>query len=595
MVLELKFSDFKKEFPWHKYFQMTPNQERSFEIISQNLCPTLELPTGTGKTDIGITWLKTLQKKLGAGFYFYIVPNKTLVDQVKRMYQDDSDVKIMYGRNEYQCLYYTDEYVNAEDAPCSMLDCRHRINMDGEVQEKDALHCPYLQAKYEAKQGGIIVSTMAFYVCVMWFGKWDKPNALVIDEVHKLASETRRTLSYEITCYHLTRAIMALEGVIPEETEKLAKFAANMAQIIKEKPANEQSLLEYPEIEELLDLLENIDDVAISAEAKKLAKKAKDKEQREILKKLESLTRNLKRYYKSLKYSLPGFRKDAMPLNYIYGVGKKNNGDERCKYRLFVKSYHVVPILIGRYGILPELTLSYSATIGEPDILKFKTGIDKPFFSLPSNFPVENAKIFLPTDTPNLAVKERNKREPSAVLRKIAKACRKFADKGKRSLVVMVSNAEKEKFLKLCVEEGVAAVSYGNGIKPREAVERFKNGEGEVLVGTTANYGEGIDLPKGTAPVIFFLRPGYPNPKNPTAIFEERRFRGMRWKLWNWRVMMELLQVRGRNIRSAHDIGVTILISQQFRRFVVGALPEWLRGVYEGDLKWEECLLKIST
>lgn len=594
MAVELKFSDLKKEFPWHKYSQMTPNQKRSFEIISQNLCPTLELPTGTGKTDIGITWLKALQKKLGAGFYFYIVPNKTLVDQVKRMYQDDTDVKIMYGRNEYQCLYYTDEYVSAEDAPCSMLDCKHRVCAMGEVQEKGATSCPYLRARYNAQQGGIIVSTMAFYVCAVWFGKWDKPNALVIDEVHKLASETRKTLSYEITCYHLARAIMALGDVVPEETDKLARFAAKMAQIIKEKPSNEQSLLEYPEIEELLDLLENIDDSVIGAEAKKLAKKAKDKEQREILKRLESLTRNLKRYYKSLKYSLPEFRKDAKPLNFIYGVGRrKNNGDERCKYRLFVKSYHVVPILNGRYGILPELTLSYSATIGEPDILKFKTGIDKPFFSLPSDFPVENAKIFLPTDTPNLAVKERNKREPAAILRKIAKACRRLADKGKRSLVVVVSNAEKEKFLKLCVEEKVAVISYGNGIKPREAAERFKQGEGEVLVGTVANYGEGVDLPKGIAPIIFFLRPGYPNPKDPTAIFEERRFRGMRWRLWNWRVMMELMQVRGRNIRSAHDVGVTILVSQQFRRFVVGALPEWLRGAYKGDLKLEEVINKV--
>lgn len=599
MVVELKLSDLKKEFP-HKYSQMTPNQERSFEIITKNLCPTLELPTGTGKTDIGVTWLKALQKKLGNGLYFYIVPNKTLVDQVKRMYQDDPCVKIMYGRNEYQCLYYTDENVTAEEAPCSMLDCGHRVSASGEVQDKDTCPCPYLQAKHEARKGGIIVATMSFYACVRKFGRWEEPKALVIDEVHKLANVIRKTFSYEITCYHLTRAIMLLQDIIPREANKLARFAAKMVQIIREKPTNEQVLLEYPEIEELMKLLEEVDDDAIKAAAKGLARETRScrqgqseqaKEQREVLKRLESLTRNLKRYYKSLIYSLPAFRKEAKPLNYIYGVGKKKkNSNERSKYRLFVKSYYVVPTLTGRHGILPELTLSYSATIGDPDILKFKTGIDKPFFSLPSDFPVENAKIFLPTDTPNLAVKERNKREPAAVLRKIAKACRRLADSGKRSLVIVVSNAEKEKFLKLCEEEKVLVVSYGNGVKPREAAERFKRGEGEVLVGTIANYGEGVDLPKGIAPVIFFLRPGYPNPKDPTAIFEERRFRGMRWRLWNWRVMMELLQVRGRNIRSAHDIGTTILISQQFRRFVVGALPEWLREAYKGDLKFKECL-----
>jgi hypothetical protein len=97
-------------------------------------------------------------------------------------------------------------------------------------------------------------------------------------------------------------------------------------------------------------------------------------------------------------------------------------------------------------------------------------------------------------------------------------------------------------------------------------------------------------LPERLAPIIFFLRPGYPNPKDPLAIFEERRFKGARWQLWNWRVMMEALQVRGRNIRSTNCIGVTFFISQQFRRFLRASLPEQLKNAYKGDINWEKCL-----
>ena len=65
---------------------------------------------------------------------------------------------------------------------------------------------------------------------------------------------------------------------------------------------------------------------------------------------------------------------------------------------------------------------------------------------------------------------------------------------------------------------------------------------------------------------------------------------GQRWQVWNWRVIIGLLQVRGRNIRSVEDVGVTFLISQQFRRFAYGSLPEWLKPAYVGGKTFEECV-----
>ena len=133
-------------------------------------------------------------------------------------------------------------------------------------------------------------------------------------------------------------------------------------------------------------------------------------------------------------------------------------------------------------------------------------------------------------------------------------------------------------------------MSYMNGSTPKKAIARFKSGEGVVLVGTAANYGEGIDLPGEMAPVIFFLRPGYPNPKDPATQFEERRFGGQAWKVRNWRVMVEALQVRGRNVRSSTDRGATIFISQHFRRFLYASLPEGLKESYRGNLTFEETM-----
>lgn len=146
----------------------------------------------------------------------------------------------------------------------------------------------------------------------------------------------------------------------------------------------------------------------------------------------------------------------------------------------------------------------------------------------------------------------------------------------------------------LCEEESVRAISYGNGVKPREALLEFKSGGADVLVGTVANYGEGIDLPRQIAPAIFFLRPGYPRPDDPGTVFEEKRYGSNRWKLWNWRVIVEALQVRGRNIRSSEDLGVTIFVSQQFRRFLKVSLPEWLQSSYCGDKQWDKIIMEAK-
>jgi Rad3-related DNA helicase len=578
--------DFLKSFPWFQYPAILVNQEKALAIITDEGGPvTLELPTGSGKTAIGYTFLKALLN-LGRGPLFYITPNKTLVDQVKRFHPD---VRVVYGRNEYQCLYYTDKHVSAEDSPCSLLDCPHRVDQEtGQTSSDGVEPCPYLFDKWQAKQGGIVVCTTAFYLFTQIFSKeWPTPAGLVIDEAHRIAKTVRNSLSYEITDYHLRRSIDFLQDIDQHAANALESFLKKMIRIIKYSPARRSTLLEPHEIRDLLADLAKIDPKILQKRVRMALKRGRISiEQRDVLKRLETITYNLNRYFRSLEFSLPTGVHE--PLNYTYGFYKEElTGKERVRYRLFIKAYYVSPLI---NHILSPLTVAYSATIGKPDVFGFETGIEFPFHSLPSDFPAGNARIFLPEDTPNLARNARSNREPTRILRRIAKACLRLSEKGIRSMVVVISERERRKFLSLCNEEGVGAISYGDGVPARAAATRFKGGEGSVLVGTSANYGEGVDLPKRIAPVIFFLRPGYPNPNDPATVFEERRFRGMRWRLWNWRVMIEALQVRGRNMRSASDIGVTIFTSQQFRRFLSATLPECLREAYVGDKSFDECI-----
>ncbi|MHA2063383.1 MAG: DEAD/DEAH box helicase family protein, partial [Candidatus Thorarchaeota archaeon] len=207
-------------FPSDVHPEIWPNQREALEVIGrENGRALLELPTGSGKTAIAIAYLSALQRT-GARTLFYIVPTKALVNQIRQFFPDD--VRIAYGRNEHICLYYEDEdgedgeFVRADEVPCSMLhDCPHRVNQEtGETEDPGEVPCPYLQQKWEAKQGGIVVCTASFYLFTQFFSReWNVPDGLVIDEVHCLARIVRNSLSYEITDDHLRRSVELLRSI----------------------------------------------------------------------------------------------------------------------------------------------------------------------------------------------------------------------------------------------------------------------------------------------------------------------------------------------------------------------------------------------
>lgn len=579
-------------------------QQRIMEFVAENGSSTIEAGTGTGKTGSQYGVLCGAEQCM-PGPFFWIVPNKTILRQHQQQF---SGVTVALGRNEHPCLYYagnqktfTSEELEglcspgskcprADEVPCSMLkNCPHRVNQTtGETVGEGFTPCPYLQQKYEASQGGIVLCTMAFYLFTRLFSKEEVTGALVIDEAHRMADVVRRCLSYEITDYQIEQSIALLERIEASEAAILLEFLEKMREVITPRTAPEGELIGADDIGAFIKILNKIDN-------DRLLKKieiAVDNghidpvDDRKILLRLEMLVRNLRRYVHSLEYSLEqdGHRE----LNYTCAFRRREMGEsDRVECKLVIKCYYVAPLI---RKILPSFTVAYSATIGDEDTFAFETGIRFPVLSLPTPFPVANTRLYLPDDTPNLAVAARGRNDVGRVLRRIAKACVSLGEKGHRSLVVVISNVERQRFLEIAREVGLNVVSYGNGVTAREAAINFRDGEGTTLIGTSANYAEGVDLPKQSAPVIFFLRPGYPSPSDPGTKFEEQRFGRQRWALWNWRVMQQVMQVRGRNVRGHRDMGVTILISQQFRRFAFASLPQELQGAYKTGLSFDACI-----
>ncbi len=552
------------------------------------LTTIIESGTGTGKTAVEYTLLRAAEAK-GGKTLFLITPNKTLVDQIRKEFPG---LKVALGRNEHPCLYYPDEELRADEIPCSLLqDCPHRVNQEtGATHESGAAPCPYLEQKYEAKQGGVVLATMSFFLFTRLFSReFDRPDCLVIDEAHRLADVVRNSLSYDITDYHLGELVKLLRRIKSPAARQLRHFLKIMREIAKAKPPRKQTLLSDGEIERLINALQAIDGKQVLADTKAaLAAGLIDRrEDRTKLKRLEVVARDLRRYIHSLQYCLTTTKDN--PLNYVCAFYEAERPEgKRVQYKLVIKCFYVVGLI---KAILGQFNVAFSATIGNKDVFGYEAGLWGPMFTAPSPFSALNTRIFMPMDTPDLAVRNVGQGAKASVVRRMVRAAKHFANRGHRSLFVCLSNDERELIMRLAAKEKLNAVSYGNGRTAREMAIAFRNGEGEALVGTAANYSEGVDLPKQTAPIIWFLRPGYPRPDDPLTQFEEKRFGNRRWGRWQWRVMIQALQVRGRNIRSTTDLGVTFFISQQFRKFLFNSLPGELQNkAYRGQLSFDECV-----
>lgn len=569
----------------------------------------LEIPTGEGKTAIGIAALRAVQ---GRGGRFYVTPTKVQAEQIAREFPDD--VHLMYGRGEYPCDYYTDRGVpgiTAQESPCYLLQCPHRVDQEtGETVEPGATPCQYFLAKFRARERarngeGTTVCTTAFFLKNrLLVPEWrdEDPALVVLDEVHGVAKTARSSFEYTVTDYYVRRAIEILKLIDKEQAVILQRFIRSFRAIARRRPARVQEILREEEIERLIAILNQLDADRIERVMRDAIADGRldSVEQRREIKELENLSRNIPRFVRSLSYSIEDA--DRKPLNYVVAFYYRQDdpliqGTRRqARYFLTIRPYHVRPFIQRAVG---KNVVGYSATIGNPTILRFETGLEQPFWSAGSSFSSGRTRVYLPKDTPNLSRKVRRRNDVRNALRLIAATAAQFAQSGQRSLVVVVSNEERERFLRIVEQRypTLEVVSYNtNGVSARAAAAAFVGGRGDVLIGTVAQYAEGIDLPAGLAPVIFFLRPGYQRPDDPMTQFEERRFsEGHCWALWNWRVMIEALQVRGRNIRSRGDVGVCFFVSQQFRRFLYPALPEWLRPAYVGDKTMEACVRDAMT
>ena len=599
-----------------------PEQDAYIQAIADGK-RLIEGPTGSGKTAVEKAVVDAAHAKYG-GPVFWVAPTKAICDQHHREFPE---LPVLYGSNEVPCMLaaagfdpeksalttleqreamYNDPSVPRRDqVPCTMLPCPNRTDpKTGETPVAGALGCKYYVQEHEAKKDGRALATMSYYLFARVFGgrkqKFDPPTALVIDEAHRLADVLRRSLSYEITDWYVQRSAELLELIgSPDDAKVLRKFLGALKGIARdrEREPYEEHLLSEDEIRRLISILSPIDTDELSRTIERAMKAGQISLHKEYatIRKLETLCRDIRRYVHAFQFSLPTDKHPAQNYTCAFYTQSRDPAiNKKMRYKLVIRCQNVAPLV--RKRLVAPLTVALSATIGNPKYFEWEQGIGGEFFYLDTYDP-SRRRLYVPTGLYDLSchAKDTSRRDRNRTLRLIAEACRRFSRNGYRSLVIVVSNEERRLFLNCAQRVGLDAVSYGEDRSARDTAAAFKEGHGQTLVGTEAQYAEGLDLPGKTAPVIFVLRPAYPNPLGAESQFEFQRWpkeKGIVWGLRNNRAMVKVLHACSRNVRGTgpEDGGVAFFMDDRFRKLVARALSDSLKPAYRGNMTFPESM-----
>lgn len=168
MTINLK-ANIKDFFP-----KETPRktQHDTFDWLEQQTAKylILELPVGSGKSDIGISYSRWLTKD-GNGKSFILTPQKILQTQYEKSF-DASTIASLYGKSNYTC--------RTKNSDCSI----------GNTKGKKCSVCPYREAfAYAVKSPNVVFNyTLALLLFNYAKGSFDRRQLMILDEAHVLES-----------------------------------------------------------------------------------------------------------------------------------------------------------------------------------------------------------------------------------------------------------------------------------------------------------------------------------------------------------------------------------------------------------------------
>ena len=526
----------------------------------------LNAPTGAGKTIIAEAVRRLLKVTSGT----YVANTNSLVDQFMRDF--GRYAKQLKGRSHYPTLDAPSRFRQGQEwsgTNLSAADCSMRLEElpacgscdSGEPtdeEKKPKLHCrychpwrlcPYRVAKVAALGVKDTKPTNDDKV------KYSQPPASVV------VTNT----AYFLTEANGPGAMSGREFVVIDECDTLESIVMSQVEVFISKERLAELGIAPPKRKTVeatwLPWLEDecLPKVALEkelAEARVSRPEATDKQR-----KWANTISNLHASLESLKVQMK-------VGNVVYDGYDK--GDVHFKP---VRVGHLTKTKLWKHG---EKFLLMSATVINPLEFVDSLGIEASgktweVVDVPSTFPVENRPIYVRPEA-NMTFKGKDTEWP-----KMAAGIQRIlsAHPDDRVLIHTVSYAFSTYLYETLNGDGRTILKYTKASEREEALNRFKSSHAAVLLASSMD--RGVDLPHDDCRVVIVTKMPYLSLGDKQVSKRMHSPNGQFW--YQVQTIRSLVQMTGRHVRSADDVGVTYILDQQFvtnvHRHGRHLLPTW--------------------
>ena len=510
MTVPADFGFDPQKFPSFRELQL-----ETAELVAASKKPLFlaEAPTGSGKSLMGMTSHALMDRARGA----YLVSTKQLQDQI----ENDFQVPVLKGRNNYPCLHFPDLFPDVTSEICS--DYLHGTECEFQV------NCPYLQQKRKALSSPMcVLNYPLFFSEANYVGGFSSLKYLIMDEADKIEDHLMSFIEVSVTPY-LMKRVGTGPPKFKTKLESWIEWAGEVAsKVLRE--IDKMGPLELLSPTRLRDYMA------------------------------------LKRIHRRLEF-LSSSLDNGWVMEHDEG---KTPGPIVFKP---VKIEGFAPHNLWRHT---QKSLGMSATIMGASAMAIDLGLhswEADFAELPSPFPIESRRVeYIPAA--NVTYKTQDREYPK-LGRAIEAVLKKYP---KEKVLIHAVSYDLRNFLMDYLRPQYHGLMSHDKKDRAQALERFK-GYSQPIAFISPSMDRGVDLPGDLCRVIIVAKVPYPSLGSPQV--KQRLHAFSDGSLWYARrTARTLVQMTGRATRFLGDWSVSYILDEQFGHLVGRSgdlFPSWWR------------------
>lgn len=524
-------------YKYENYFPYKTPRDQQVSAIESSLdaflksnkrCVILEAGTGVGKSAIGLTVARYLNRHMPAnedisGGAYFLTTQKILQEQYENDFGNGlGPMSSLYSSSNYQCSYH-------KKNNCKTSQQMLRTEKKGSPFFKKCMSsCVYKNKKKQFLESPESVTNFNYFITESTFsGKITPRKLLVVDEAHNAESVLSNFVEVSVSQYFCDKLIKCKwpDKITPVN---FVKWVKNVY---------------YPTLQ--------IKVAHFEQQIEKMGLKSRLEELRTISMKYEMLTSHAKKLEK--------FLKDYTPDNWVMEVQEtEKRGYKKVVYRAIDVASFAEEYLF-RLG---QKVLLMSATILDPESFAKSLGIpsnDYEVIKITSPFPVENRPIFQST------VGSMASSQIDHSLPKLQKAVEAILEEHKGEKGIIHCHTYKiARYLKRSIKSRKLSkrLLIHNSQDRDEILNKHINSKEDTVL-LSPSMTEGVDLKGDLSKFQVICKVPYPYLGDP--IVKKRMNKNKGW--YALQTAKSIVQSCGRSVRNKDDQAVTYILDNDWHNF----------------------------